>query len=431
MTAEASAARVLIVSALQVYPTLSGGNLRTHALANALAKRGAEVFVYAFVGRKKDYLARTRSGPQKWPGGVDEYVNRSLPGFLAGYGSYALDLPPLWLTAYLRVAGAWLGDLLLPRLLRDKLAWCDVVIADFPFVHPVFEARVARGRMRVLNTHNIEHHLYAADGAWRDRALRRVVQSTELEAASQADVVVGCSEGDKAFFEDHARVRHAIVVPNGVDVQRFDTPAQVRSDTRASLGISDAVLLVLFTASKWGPNQEAFEFLQGFAQRHEHELVEHRIHFLVVGGIVDSALRMPALTATGRVDTVEAYFAAGDVGINPLVTGAGTNVKMGEFIAARLPVLVTSFGARGYRIEDRRTGFVFERDRLMDCLLDVRRVFDAEPACLETLAQCAFQENAALIDMSECVVPLMEHIDTHLGRNGQRRHCMTVSAGKT
>lgn len=430
MTAEASIARVLIVSALQVHPTLSGGNLRTHALANALGKRGAEVFVYSFVGRKKDYLARARSDLQRWPSGLEEYVNRSLPAFIAGYGSYALGLPPLWLTAYLRGAGSWLQDMLLPRLLRDKLKWCDAVIADFPFVHPVFVARAARGRLRVLNTHNIEHHLYAADGAWRGRALRRVVKYTELEAAAQADVVIGCSEGDKAFFEGNARVTRAVVIPNGVDMHRFDLPVEVRRDARVALDISDDVLLVLFTASKWGPNQEAFEFLRSFAKSHERDLVENRIHFLVVGGIADSPLRMPALTATGRVESVEAYFAAADLGINPLVTGAGTNVKMGEFIAARLPVLVTTFGARGYRIEDRRTGFVFDRDHLLECLLEVRRVFDTEPQSLDTLAQRAFSENADLIDMSECVAPLMELIDSHLGRNGQRQSCITADAAK-
>ena len=76
-------------------------------MADALAKRSTEVFVYSFVGRKQDYLARARSGLQTWPSGVQEYVNRSVPGFIAGYGGYGLSLPPLWLTAYLRLARAW------------------------------------------------------------------------------------------------------------------------------------------------------------------------------------------------------------------------------------------------------------------------------------------------------------------------------------
>jgi glycosyltransferase involved in cell wall biosynthesis len=410
MSTEAVPARVLIVSALQVHPALSGGNLRTHALADALARRGAEVFVYSFVGRKKDYIARSGSGLQNWPSGVQEYVNRSVPGFFAGYGSYGLGLPPLWLTSYLKIASLRPLDWLLPRLLRDKLAWCDAVITDFPFVHPVFAARAARATLRILNTHNVEHHLYDPNAGWRNRALRRAVERIELEAARHADAVVSCSAEDQAFFERSASVRRAVVVPNGIDLERFSMPPDVRRDTRAALGIAESVLLVLFTASKWGPNQEAFDFLYSFVLTHERELVESRIHFLVVGGVVDSPLRLPALTATGKVDTVEAYFAAADVGINPIVSGAGTNVKMGEFMAARLPVLVTPFGARGYRIEHGRTGFVFDRDHLMRALLDLRRMIDAAPEGLRAIADQALRENMSVISMVECVAPLVEII---------------------
>jgi glycosyltransferase involved in cell wall biosynthesis len=206
-----------------------------------------------------------------------------------------------------------------------------------------------------------------------------------------------------------------MVVPNGVDVERFGSGAEARGATRQALGIPDAVLLVLFTASKWGPNQEAFEFIRSFAQSHERELVANRVHFLVVGGITDAAVQTPALTATGRVPAVEAYFAAADVGINPLLTGAGTNVKVGEYIAAKLPVLVTQFGARGYRIDDGQTGFVFDREHLLECLLQVRRMFDEQPQAVSVMTERAFSRNAALIDMTECVVPLVEFIAGRLG----------------
>lgn len=404
-------ARVLIVSSLQVHPTLSGGNLRTYALANALLRRGAEVSVYSFVGRKKEYLARAGSATQTWPSGVQEHVVRSWASFLFGYGSYMLGLPPLWLTAFLRmVCGGWLGDLLLPRGLRERLAWCDTVVADFPFMHPVFAARAAQGKLRVLNTHNIEHHLYRTDGTWRERTLRRLVQRVELEAAAQADVVVGCSPNDKAYFEAHATCRRAIVVPNGVDVDRFQAAPGVREQARADLGIADDVLLVLFTASRWGPNQEAFEFLHGFARANEQALLEHRIHLLVVGGVVDSPVHAPAFTATGKVAAVEPYFAAADAGINPLVSGAGTNVKMGEFIAARLPVLVTDFGARGYRIDDGRSGIVFDRATLMESLLRVQRLHAEAPDRLAAMADEAFRDNGPAIDMTQAVLPLVELI---------------------
>ena len=416
MTAQSTGGRVLLVSGLQVYPTLSGGQLRTFALANALARRGSEVFVYSFVGRKKDYLARKPSGVQVWPSGVKEYVNRSSLGFLAGYGSYGLGLPPIWLSAFLHCACKLRPLPLLPRFLREKLDWCDTVIADFPFLHPVFGANGGRRRLCVLNLHNVEHHFYDTAGRLRDRLLRTAVRHIEHAAASSADVVVTCSEGDQQYFESNAKIRRSLIVRNGIDPERFHFTPETRARTRAELDVPDNVKLFLFTASKWGPNREAVEFLLGFAKTHERRLVEHGIHLLVVGNAVAAPVRLPALTATGNVDVVEPYFAAADAAINPLMTGGGTNVKMGEFIAARLPVLVSAFGARGYRIEHSRTGFIFERDNLLEALLELRRFLDSGPMVLQEMVDSAFADNAPFIDMNQCIVPLAEVLHDHRRR---------------
>jgi len=48
MTAE----RVLFLSGLQVYPTISGGTLRSFALAGALRRHGFEVRVHSLTGRR-------------------------------------------------------------------------------------------------------------------------------------------------------------------------------------------------------------------------------------------------------------------------------------------------------------------------------------------------------------------------------------------
>jgi hypothetical protein len=53
------------------------------------------------------------------------------------------------------------------------------------------------------------------------------------------------------------------------------------------------------------------------------------------------------LIVTGRVPEVLPYFAAGDAGINLVTRGSGSNVKLFEYLAARLPVISTVFGARG------------------------------------------------------------------------------------
>jgi glycosyltransferase involved in cell wall biosynthesis len=177
------------------------------------------------------------------------------------------------------------------------------------------------------------------------------------------------------------------------------------------LGIPDDVRIILFTASRWGPNREAFDFLLTFARENGDLLRQVRIHLLVVGNVVPTPVRLPNLTATGKVAVVEPYFAAADAAINPISSGAGTNVKMCEFIALRLPIVTTAFGARGFRIEDGTTGFLFERPALRQTLSRLAQLFDEAPGRLREVAERALLENRHAIDMDACVEPLMAAMD--------------------
>jgi glycosyltransferase involved in cell wall biosynthesis len=401
---------VLFVSGLQIHPTLSGGNLRSFTLASALGRQGLDVFVYSLTGRKPDYLARRPSSIQTWPEGIPEFVDRGPLAFFAQYGSYTLGLPPLWLTRYLAVAAGSPAGILLPALLREKLAWCDAVVADFPFVHPVFSAPSAQGRLRVLSTHNLEHQMYEGRRGWKSRLLRARVRKAELAAAGACDVLVTCCAADRDFFEAHAKVRRSVLVPNAVDLRRFRGVRSRRAAARQALGFGDGVKVFLFTASKWGPNREAFDHLVAFAKSRARMLAEQRIHILVVGSVTPEPLRLPSFTATGRVAEVEPYFAAADVALNPVASGAGTNVKMGEFLALRLPIVTTRFGARGFLLEDRETAFLFEKESLAAVLSKVSRLLDEEPERLRRMAERAYEMNEAVIDMDACVRGLVEAI---------------------
>jgi glycosyltransferase involved in cell wall biosynthesis len=429
MTSErlAMTTRLLFLSALQIHPTRSGGNLRSAALVSALRRQGLEVFVYSLVGRKEDYLARRPSAIQAWPDGTREYVDRGRLGFVAQYGSYALGLPPAWITGWLRAAVASPGEALLPPLLRAKLAWCDAIVADFPFVHPIFFAPSARGRMRVLSTHNLEHQMHQPERGWRSGRLRSLVRRIELEAAAACDVLVSCCAGDKEFFETQAAVRRSILVPNGIDPRRFAGIARHRGPTRAALGLPDDVKVFLFTASKYGPNRDALEGLVAFARDQARLLAEEGIHLLVVGNVATQPIRLPGLTATGKVDCVEPYFAAADAALNPVTSGAGTNVKMCEYIATRLPIVSTPFGARGFLLEDGESAFLFEDGTLDEVLRRVRRMFDESPGRLRQMAEEAYARNHHAIDMDLSVQRLVEALASTREPPGKMERALLAS----
>ena len=402
--------RVLFLSGHQIYPTTSGGTLKSFALANGLQRHGFDVRVHSLTGRRADYQARRRSSVHVWPGGVTEYVDRSLRSMVAWMGGYVIGLPPIWISAQLATAAALPRAPLLSAELRQSLQWCDAIVADYPFVYPIFSTPAARGKLRVLSTQNVEHHLLDDLPGWTNRLLRRVVRDLELRAASASEVLVSCCAEDARFFRANAAVRHVVVVPHGFDLRRFDRVGADRAAARSQLGLAEDVKLFLFTASRWGPNREAFDYLRRFAQTHAALLADERIHILVAGNVVPDPVRLPGFTATGHVERMEPYFAAADAAINPMLSGAGTNVKMSEFIALRLPILSTAFGARGFVLEDGKTGFLFDRDELASALARVRRLFDEDPALLRRVADEAYARNESLIDLDAGVRRLAEAV---------------------
>jgi glycosyltransferase involved in cell wall biosynthesis len=177
---------------------------------------------------------------------------------------------------------------------------------------------------------------------------------------------------------------------------------------RQGLGIADDIKLLLFTASRWPANRDAFDYLLEFARTHTRLLAEQRLHILVVGNVTTEQVRLPGFTAIGKVTDVDPYFAAADAALNPVVSGGGTNLKTSEFIAARLPIVATRFGARGFRLEDGKTAFLFEKDALASVLSTVRRLFDEDAGRLRQMAEDAYAQNESAIDMNACARVLVE-----------------------
>jgi glycosyltransferase involved in cell wall biosynthesis len=126
---------------------------------------------------------------------------------------------------------------------------------------------------------------------------------------------------------------------------------KVRERVRADLKLDHEDWLLIFSGSRYGPNVEAFEELQAFCRREAAFLAENRLYFLALGSMAAQARRDGALIVTGPVPEVIPYFAAGDAGLNPITRGSGSNVKLFEYLVARLPVISTPFGVRGTELE--------------------------------------------------------------------------------
>ena len=362
--------KVLLLSGSQIFPPLSGGGLRSAALARSLGRLGYDVHIYALTGRRREYLERRPSETAERGAGVRETIDRRLIFAGLQFLSYRLHLPDLWLA--LPLWGFWQ-----PRQLRRLIRTADVVVLDFPY--GIGFARSFRGRM-ILHSHNLEFVRWSAGGLWRRRILAPLVRAVEKKAAAMARAIICCAPEDQRFYARHHPAGSLVLIPNSAGDRDLRRDEEERLRLRREKGIAARTRLLLFIGSAYGPNQEAWAFLSGFIDRHEGELEALDISIAVVGAVGGPPRRRGRLIVTGQVEQIEPWFSAADAGLNLVTSGSGTSVKMFEFMAAGLPVLSTAFGARGLDLEAGRdyVPVQTQEDQLLQVLRNLEAMADLQ-----------------------------------------------------
>ena len=267
-----------------------------------------------------------------------------------------------------RAAGLPISDVAMPRLIRHSpmiktvvdhfIQKADVVVASHPFLFDAMR-RVARTRLVVYEAHNVETTLKkdCLKGTRTGRGLLRETRRVEKAAARLSDVVWATSEVEAQELASLFGIgsKKVWVVPNAVDTNAVCVPdARTREKAREELGCDG--LVALFIASWHPPNLDGLLFLK------EHlspALPDCKI--VVVGSVKDQYssvfknLDFPDnLKVLGVIDekTKNRWLAAADVAINPVAAGSGTSLKMFDYMAADLPIVTTTVGARGTGLID-------------------------------------------------------------------------------
>jgi hypothetical protein len=192
----------------------------------------------------------------------------------------------------------------------------------------------------------------------------------ETSAPQTFTDILACAEEDRDFFRQHdAGGRLALpIVRCGVDPKAYVTTDAMRQSVRSRLNLGDADRVLIFSGSGYPPNVDAYEEIRQFCQAEAAFLAQARVIFMVVGSVCAEPYRDGALIVTGRVPEVLPYFAAGDAGLNLVRRGSGSNVKIFEYLAARLPVISTVFGARGTPLQAEEDYLPCGRDDLKEVI---------------------------------------------------------------
>jgi glycosyltransferase involved in cell wall biosynthesis len=344
--------RIVILSGFRIFPSFTGGHIRTGGIARALARMGHRVLIYSLGGRQGDYgvaqLRRANYRIDTIEPNLDEETNLGLMfGLMQAIGR-RLDYPRVWQYHLLRSG-------FVPRRLKQAVRGADLIICDMPWCPPIAGFDDCTWLML---SHNLEYRLLE-QGPPRHRRFAAWMKQLESSAPARYEEILTCADEDHDYFRscDPDGKLLLPIVRNGVDPEAYRTTPEARARVRAELGLTEADTLLAFSGSNFPPNLEALEALRTLCRTEADFLARERVYILALGALSSIAAREGALICTGRVPEILPFLAAADAGLNPVTRGSGSNVKLFEYLAAKLPVISTTFGVRG-------TGLEADRDYL-------------------------------------------------------------------
>ena len=396
--------RILVLNTFGVVPPNSGGRKRIFYLYEALARQADVTLLnLGAAGSAPEvrnfgaHYREVRIPPSERFLAADSALRRTLRQSVTDIAAllHAQEIP------------------MLESAMIELMASADVVVASHVYLAPLI-ARHWKGELW-YDAHNVEADMKAdilgvsrvaapfgeadpgagtgeADAPTASDVVARVA-SAERALVRSATRVLAASEDDARRFadlygRDPASIEHA---PNGVSLPEDPwLDADRRARLKASLGF-DGRPVALFVGSDHGPNHDAAEVLVAAARSCPDW------SFWIAGSICDYLQHKNApahVYPVGLVSEAEltALFRAADVGLNPMLRGSGTNLKMLDYAAHGALVLSTGIGARGLGFVAGTHYVAFAPDRLAEALAALEPELPSPRLAMRTAARALVEQ---------------------------------------
>ncbi|MGA2960229.1 MAG: glycosyltransferase [Candidatus Korobacteraceae bacterium] len=332
---------ILFTSLAFPFPPNKGHRVRNSSLLLALAREGHRVTLVSFAGpedsshlpQAERCCERVVTVPEPRPHMLWDLLSRLGAVFTATpFGVKRFSQP--------QMAAA-----LLTELHRDVY---DVVICDDIYM---FGNLPSRGDAPVLlNKHDLTYEIMERYAAYENNAIKRAyvrlearnVKRWEIRVCDAAAGVLACSERDCHIIQELCPRTTVCVVPNVIDVERYQPLASPDAD--------DGRTLLYIGAMDWHPNRDAVRYFVREVLPVVRRLVPG-VRFVVAGRgasqELQNSLQADDVVFTGEVPDMAAQLAAATVCVVPLRIGSGTRLKIIEAAAMEKAMVSTSLGAEG------------------------------------------------------------------------------------
>lgn len=226
--------------------------------------------------------------------------------------------------------------------LSDK---ADLIIHECPFTLPYDLNFSQHNKPRIYNSYNVEYLLMNQifQGPSKD-SLLKFIKSLESDLLQIAQLTFATSEEEKLSFCDIYRCNPSQIylAPNGFEPDKIDSysiPQEINSDYISNKPI------IIFMGSGHPPNIEAGIFI---CEEIAPKLLN--FDFFIMGSVCKYIKTVSEnIKLLGFITDADKrrLLSSCSVAINPMFSGAGTNLKMLDYMAAAAPIVTTKIGARG------------------------------------------------------------------------------------
>jgi len=253
--------------------------------------------------------------------------------------SYASDRHLLKVLSICRRLPGIVGALKSERpdvVVLEGASWAVYLLLVFVFL------RVRGVRCPIIyHSHNVEYLLRKTrNGSFVSSITRRA----EKILCRRSNLATAVSPVDARAIEMLYGLA-PVIVPNGVDPDRFDVPPTETARVASKYGITDGTILFM-GLSDFPPNREAIAALVSRIFPAALRSVPS-LKLAVIGGRIP--FQRDWLLNPGSIPYAEvpAFVKACTLCVAPISSGSGTRVKLLEYMAAGRPVVSTSKGSEG------------------------------------------------------------------------------------
>lgn len=388
--------KIIIPSTFPVYPALGGGQRRVFNVAKELSKE-YDVRIVSFSPSPHREVSQISHALREVKVPRSKKQERLFQDLHRLFGQPAEDVA--------LIAGYRENPVFL-EIMDDELKDADTVLCAHPYLYAAIRGK---GVSHIYDAHNVEYDLkrYILGENGAAGPYLQEVFEIENACALEAKSIFSVSREDAQRLCELYGVEEdkIALVPNGVDLDtplKYGLPEKERTELKRRMGLNRPSAVFVGTYHK--PNIAALEEVIALAR------IKSNIAFFVVGsacnyridGVPENVIMLGVLSEAEKAVVLN----MADIALNPVTHGGGSNLKLLEYSAYRLPTVTTPYGKRGYEFKPHH----FFLGELSDFPALIDKALSMDREGLSAMAESAFrflEENYTWQAILEKSLPLL------------------------